>query len=76
MFNVVASFEAERHAAYGIASEEAARYAHAPLVSRALMLQPRARLLLILAVGALEQHGVAFAVQTRHADELPLLLRD
>ena len=76
MLDVVAPLDAEGHAACGVECEEAARDAYAPLVPRALVLQPRRLLLLRLAVGALEHHRLPLPVQPRHSDELPLLLRD
>ncbi len=72
MLDIVTPFNAEWYAAYRVATEETASYAHAPLIPCAFILQLRSLLSFILAVRTFEEHRCAFAKKSRHTNELSL----
>ena len=65
MFHIIAPFNAEGYAAEGIASEETACDADAPLIASALMLQLGSLFSVVLAMRAFKKHGTSFPVETR-----------
>ena len=74
MLHVVAPLYAEGYTTYRIAPEEAACDAHAPLITRALILQAGALLPLVFTMRTLEEHRAPFAKESRNSYEFSLLL--
>ena len=72
MLYVVASFDTERYAAYRIAAKETAGYAHAPLVSSALMLESSSLFFFTFAIWTFKKHGISFSIESRNSNKLSL----